>query len=291
MQKENMTINFLKGIACILVILSHYHGSGVVGDIVYSISHFGVPVFFLISGYFLYNGSNTVKKLPPKISHIFKLIFLYIGIYVLNFILERIILWGNVIRKDIVVNDILLHFTIRSLKTTLFWSSSLFGVGQWFLNALFEGYIVFWIIYKVHIEKFFEKYGIGIATTLFHIPIRIALIKAGISDIFGINISDSLFVRNVWFDAIPFMLVGLWLRINQERIQIFSKKHILPFIAIHCHWRNGSKHRRVFPYGSNIKWNFNEFGTVFRNDCIRYKCFYLGDSTSRRSYRKGRQRN
>ena len=64
MAKENITISFLKGIACILVVLNHFHGSGTGGDVVYAISHLGVPVFFLVSGYFLYNGDETVKKLP-----------------------------------------------------------------------------------------------------------------------------------------------------------------------------------------------------------------------------------
>lgn len=79
-----------------------------------------------------------------------------------------------------------------------------------------------------------EKHGIWIASILFlfHIPIRIGLIKAGISDVFGINTSDSLFIRNVWFDAIPFMLVGLWLRKNQDRIRISPKNPMLPLIAI-----------------------------------------------------------
>lgn len=234
MQKENKSINFLKGIACILVILNHYHGTGMAGNIIYTISHFGVPVFFLISGYFLYNGDDTVKKLPPKMIHIFRLILLHIGLNVLGFVTERIILLGNIVRKDIVVNDILSYFTAESWKTTLFLSNSLFGTGQWFLIALFEAYVVFWIIYKTRIGNLFEKYGIWIATILFlfHIPIRIALIKAGISDVFGINTSESLFVRNVWFDAIPFMLVGLWLRKKQEKIRISSKNRLLPFISI-----------------------------------------------------------
>lgn len=234
MRKENKSINFLKGIACILVILNHYHSLGTVGNIVYSISHLGVPVFFMVSGYFLYNGTDTVKRLPAKIMHIFQLILLHIGLYILDFITERIILLGNIVRKDIVVNDILSYFTAGSLKTTLFWSNSLFGTGQWFLIALFEGYIVFWILYKIRTGRFLERYGIWIAMILFlfHIPIRIALVKTGVSDVFGINTSDSLFVRNVWFDAIPFMLVGLWLRKNQERIQIFSKKCMLPLVAV-----------------------------------------------------------
>lgn len=50
MKRENRYINVLKGIACILVVLNHYHGTGEAGDIVYAISHFGVPIFFLISG-------------------------------------------------------------------------------------------------------------------------------------------------------------------------------------------------------------------------------------------------
>lgn len=232
MKKENRYVNILKGIACIMVVLNHYHGIGQMGDILYAISHFGVPVFFLISGYYMYSANgDTFRKLPNKIRHIGNLILLHIGLYVFDFICQRIILQNNLIRKDVVINDLFSYFTVGAIASSVRWSTSLFGKGQWFLIALFEGYILFWISYKVRLGKFIEKYGFWLAGALlvFLIPVRVILAKNGVHQLFGVNISESFFVRNVWFDALPFMLIGLNIRTHNSRVHNYK---LLPIVSI-----------------------------------------------------------
>lgn len=51
---KNQCLNVFKGIACELVVINHFHGSRIIGDIEYTISHLGIP-FFLISGYYLFD--------------------------------------------------------------------------------------------------------------------------------------------------------------------------------------------------------------------------------------------
>ena len=233
MKKENRAVNILKGIACILVVLNHYHGSGIAGDILYTLSHFGVPIFFLISGYYLYSGDRTLEKLPGKIRHIAKLFVFHICLYILDFVTERIFLMGNVVRKDVVVKDILSYFTFNSLQKSLIWSETLFGAAQWFLIALLEGYVICWLIYKLHVEKPIENHGIWIAVLLFfvHIPVRILLLKAGFTEFLGEQVADSAFVRNVWFDALPFMFTGIWLRANGVPEIIANRSNRLPIVS------------------------------------------------------------
>ena len=232
MKKENRHVNILKGITCIMVVLNHYHGTGSVGDVLYAISHFGVPVFFLISGYYMYSANgDTFQKIPKKIKHIGYLILLHIGLYVLDFICQRIFLQNNLIRKDVVVNDVFSRFTVNSLSSSIQWSTSLFGAGQWFLIALFEGYIIFWIAYKVKLGGFIEKHGLWFAGALllFHIPVRFLLAKNGVHQLFWVNVSESMFVRNVWFDALPFMLIGLCIRTHCIKIRNYR---ILPTVSV-----------------------------------------------------------
>lgn len=62
MQQKNSCLNALKGAACILVVLNHFHWNGIAGDITYIVSHLGVPVFFLTSGYFLLGGVIGKRK-------------------------------------------------------------------------------------------------------------------------------------------------------------------------------------------------------------------------------------
>lgn len=235
MKKENRFINILKGFACILIVLNHYHGTDVAGNIIYAISHFGVPVFFLISGYYLYSANGeTLKKLPQKVKHICYLILLHIGLYVLDFICQRIFLQNNLIRKDIVINDLLTYFTVGSIKSSALWSTSLFGAGQWFLIALLEAYLILWIAYRAKLGNFIEKNSFCFASILllFHIPVRIVLIKCNVHQLLGVDTSESLFVRNVWFDAIPFMLLGLGIRTQGIKIKKYSVLPILSFIAL-----------------------------------------------------------
>ena len=234
MKKENYAISFLKGIACIFVVLNHYHWSGVGGDVTYALSHFGVPIFFLISGYYLYSGDLTLNKLPWKIKHIAHLLVFHISLFILDFITERIILLGNVIPKDVVVKDILSYFSLNSFKGCLLWSKSLFGTGQWFLIALLEGYGICWVIYKLQAQKPIEKQGIWIATSLFiiHIPVRILLLKTGFTELLGESVAESAFVRNVWTDALPFMFIGIWLRVNEVPERIAQKKKWLLIVSL-----------------------------------------------------------
>lgn len=74
----NKSVNWLKGVACLLVVLNHFHGDGMWGNIVYTLSNIGVPIFFLISGYYLYNedDNKVIEKLPKKIIHVTNLIIL-----------------------------------------------------------------------------------------------------------------------------------------------------------------------------------------------------------------------
>lgn len=69
---NNRAINSLKGLACLLVVLNHFHGIGILGTITYVISHVGVPVFFLVSGYFMEGNSSKLigSRLSRKAYHI-----------------------------------------------------------------------------------------------------------------------------------------------------------------------------------------------------------------------------
>ena len=81
--RRNTTIDFFKCVACILVIINHFHHDGLVGSIEVTVSHLGVPLFFMVSGYFLWRSSlsDVEKVLPKKIKHAAKLTFTHLSIY------------------------------------------------------------------------------------------------------------------------------------------------------------------------------------------------------------------
>ena len=53
--KTNHCLDCIKGIGCICVVFIHVKFPGCFGDIVWRLSQFAVPVFFLTSGYFAYS--------------------------------------------------------------------------------------------------------------------------------------------------------------------------------------------------------------------------------------------
>lgn len=230
MKKENRCLNNLKAIACILVVLNHFHGTGNIGTITYTISHLGVPIFFIISGYFLYNidTKNVMQRLPRKISHIFQLLCIHITVYIFYYIIQALI---NGTGHYQVVYNIKQSFTFSSIKNSLIWSESLYGSGQWFLIALLEAYIIFYFICKLKIYNVVKKYSLWISLVFFliHILLRLFLIKNGISHIGTADIYSSSVVRNVWLDAIPFMLLGIYIN---EHNKLFGKNKLILGIAI-----------------------------------------------------------
>ena len=71
---RNSNIDFLKGIAAILVVFIHVRFDGWEGKYVADIARFSVPVFFLTSGYFSFQVDyGRIKK---RICHVLWLIVL-----------------------------------------------------------------------------------------------------------------------------------------------------------------------------------------------------------------------
>ena len=82
MDQHDYRIDRLRLLACFGVVMLHSsHGSGV-GDLALnSLFRFSVPVFVIISGYFMLSG--PVTGLPKKMLHLFVRMVLCSGVYML----------------------------------------------------------------------------------------------------------------------------------------------------------------------------------------------------------------
>ena len=63
------SIDFLKGIACIAVVLIHVQFPGRIGFAARQISRFAVPFFFLVSGFFFWSSGNQLATTARKLRH------------------------------------------------------------------------------------------------------------------------------------------------------------------------------------------------------------------------------
>lgn len=71
---KNKTLNILKAISAILIVFNHCKFPGTFGILMSNYARIGVPIFFMISGYFVYN--NDIEKIKKKIIHILRLLLI-----------------------------------------------------------------------------------------------------------------------------------------------------------------------------------------------------------------------
>lgn len=189
-------------------------------------------IFPDIGLFFAGGGDRRTEKFIGKIFHAWKLLLLHLLLYLYNFFFETIFVADVIAPKSDIVYELRNIFSLGAIKTCLKWSTTLYGSAQWFLVALLEAYIILYILYKVGLGELLEKYSLTISILLFfvHIPIRILIVKLGITSVWGMDTGQTAIVRNTLFDALPFMLLGVWLKGNKEKIKLHNYQLI--FIAM-----------------------------------------------------------
>ena len=67
-KKQNNTLNLLKGLACLAIVWMHTNSGGLVNQVIVCMARFGIPIFFMVSGYFTYkeNKVDYTKVLAKK---------------------------------------------------------------------------------------------------------------------------------------------------------------------------------------------------------------------------------
>ena len=60
MERRFRSIDCMKGISCLAVVLIHYNFPGDLGIAIKTLSRFAVPVFFAISGFFLVSPNDNL---------------------------------------------------------------------------------------------------------------------------------------------------------------------------------------------------------------------------------------
>lgn len=208
-KERNYCLDFVKGIACILVIFMHCEFPGRIGIFVQCISRFCVPFFFLVSGYFCYI-ENTIIDYSKKFKHIFLITLEATILYIIY-----VLLFGD----GGGVNNV----TIRQIVYWLIFNQPVIIVGQmWFLFALLYDYILFAVIEKLNWQKLSKIY------ILIGIGMYIALAQGAY--LLGITISNPIY-RNFLIEGLPLFSLGYWLHRDEERIHISNKVLLMAIAA------------------------------------------------------------
>ncbi|MBP5796681.1 MAG: acyltransferase [Bacteroidales bacterium] len=229
-KQYNYCLDFIKGVACICIVLMHCEFPGNLGVIVQTMSRFSVPFFFMVSGYF------AMKVSRKKILHIAK-ITLWASLFYLAFALVQHLIWHDMSFKV---------SKSQALIWLLFNQPVIIAGPLWFCFALLYDYILVSILDHFRFQKYENVAGIIMLVLFFFMGQGIHLIGGGIpvpdfvQGDFGGNIPHmeggrvpvpNFIYRNFLFEGYAFFMLGRIIQKNKDRIKI-SNLALLAIIIV-----------------------------------------------------------
>lgn len=207
--KRYYSLDALKGICALLVVLFHVPIPGKVGQIVILFAKCAVPIFFMISGYFLGKKHDTEKILISIKKQLLKIIKLALCALALYLIFCLVLSY-----KDIAgyLNS---FFGINGLIRLFVFNEPIAGGHLWYLFAYIYALIILYWIVKYKKEKYMYIYSI--------IGLVVYLTFGKYSNIFFGREFNYLYIRNFLFDALPYVSIGYYLA-NKDLSRIKNSK-------------------------------------------------------------------
>lgn len=181
-KNTNNLFDFLKGLACIGVVLIHVSFPGIFGQVIARLSACAVPLFIMISGYYAYGcEADTIRKRLKK-----SCIILLYGLCVF-FVIEC----NNQLITNNFVSWIGSLISWKAIIKLVVFCTIDFGIPLWYLVAMIETYLLWYFAVK----KSKEMLAIRV------LPLILVL------QVVSISICDSLGVE--WFYKINFITRAL----------------------------------------------------------------------------------
>lgn len=197
------SLDFLKGIACVAVVLIHYPFTGdalppMFSNCVRASMRFAVPVFFAISGFFsvMDDGSPVVSnKIRSKIAHVLK-IYLFSGLFYLVF--------DALLFRAAFPRYLSSRLTISRAVKLILVSVPFFRAHLWFLISLLACYATLYV-FRVNYRAWLALAASVALMALFLMMQEFRVIPSRVLGRFG---GMSVF-NNYAFRALPFFLFGM----------------------------------------------------------------------------------
>lgn len=226
----NALLYSMEGAACISVIFIHCMLPSWPGILMCGLARFAVPLFFIVSGYYLRKNSsqeNEIKRRAKQKAKRLGRILAWAALLYLVWSLTRAILEGGTAQMQ---TKLLEAFAPRQLFATIFLGDfTPIGGHLWFLAALL---VCYGIIAHTGTTLLKKNTGRLAAALLFvHVAGRFICALLSVDRLFGIPVY--IWFRNWLFMGLPFFLLGDWFRQNQETlVQKFSTKTLLAAFSL-----------------------------------------------------------
>lgn len=236
--KENKSLYFFEGIACLLVIFIHLNAEGLSAAYINQIADCAVPFFFMLGGFslFPYLGTeNFSKKLKKRLVKNLILAALAMMIYVsydLTVHLAEGKTLAEIIRGYFSAERIRCFFLYNDVELTRFDTSP---YHLWYLFALMYGYAILLLFSRLLKKENVRK--IGICAAAFVVLKNIfAYVVALLSDGGAINAVADFLTSAEWINGTCYILIGLSLSafLNEEKTEekISEFRYYKPVIII-----------------------------------------------------------
>ena len=214
-RKYNYCLDFIKGIACVCIVLMHCEFPGFIGIAVQAVSRFSVPFFFMVSGYFCFAPDSSrmhAAVMGRKVPHILKII-LGACLFYLLFVLAQQFIWHD---RDFSVNLI-------KLRNFILFNRPFIVAGQyWFLFALLYTYLLYAFMERCGLKN----YEYHLAALMF---VAYFCLAQG-AHIIGVNVPN-MYYRNWLIEGFAFFMLGHWTHEHRDSIRI-SNSTLLWIIAL-----------------------------------------------------------
>ncbi len=216
-------LNALKFICVVLVLFPHINMKASVSanDFIWPIITSTIPVFLIISGYFLVSPDGTVKS-----GRVGKMFIKILKITVVSNLFYFLVGMTDAYFRDGV--DAMSYIQGIRLKNLLFVGEE-FCYPLWYLTALLLGLAVIWLASRLKI------------TRLLYLFIPFGLLLNLLVGTYGFLFFDGanyiVYSRNVFSISLPCMMVGIWVRRheylfgNLPRVRLYAELSLLALYA------------------------------------------------------------
>lgn len=222
-RQTNYFLNYLKGLACMGIVLVHCRFPSVPGAVITAFARSGIPFFFMLSGYYTFytDRETTLAVTGRRIKKSFWLLMAAMLLYIAWRILPKLLSGGitevflwletSLFQQQIIIDFLMLNVT-----------DSVNGV-LWYIPAALYVYLLFGILVKAG----------GKGKTLYIaavILLVVNLVLCELGTVLGLGIHLKWY-RNFLFTGFPFFMLGHYLHKKEKEIQLIKNKKI-PLLII-----------------------------------------------------------
>lgn len=217
-------LNVLKLLCAFFVV--HIHIECLYSNWIYSIIRIAVPIFFMISGYFLCDDSGIVqvRHIKKIIKHLIPVIIFVNLIYFLYSLIPEP--YGHLCKLD--------QLSSPSTWVLLIYPGSSFFHPGWYLNAYVIALCVIALLVKLHCDKLLYVWAfIGLLINFVFGALAFTWLDSANPTFLGIEYSKISLIlnRNFYTTALPFIAMGLYIRRNQRHLARMAESKYM-YVAV-----------------------------------------------------------